>query len=108
MYKKYKLEDLVSNGSHIRTKIKSGVIVSDLDFGYNKGDILDANSTMELIQHTILSVLPHELFTEVTSENIKDGTIKMEDLSKSLQDTLSPSYNASDETLYLNNNLNLN
>lgn len=108
MYKKYKLKDLVSNGSHIRTKIKSDVIIGDSDFGYGRGDIFDANFTMEIIQRTILSMLSHGLFTEVTSENIKDGTIKIEDLSKSLQDTLSPSYNASDETLYLNNNLNLN
>lgn len=47
--KKYKLKDLVANGSRARTKVDSDVIVGDVKNGYGYGDILDANAVKEII-----------------------------------------------------------
>lgn len=52
--KKYKLTDLVANGSRARLKVDSDLLVgesSNGDFAY--GDILDANATDQLIQQKI-------------------------------------------------------
>ena len=47
--KKYKLQDLVSNGKNARRKINSDLLVGDISAGYGYGDILDANAVSELI-----------------------------------------------------------
>lgn len=48
--KKYKLQDIVSNGTHARAKVNSDLIVGDVSSGYGYGDILDANAVTELIK----------------------------------------------------------
>ena len=48
--KKYKLQDLVAPGSNARRKVDSDLLVGDVSAGYGRGDILDANATMELIK----------------------------------------------------------
>lgn len=45
LMKKYKLQDLVANGSHSRIKVDSDLLVGDIKNGYGYGDVLDANAT---------------------------------------------------------------
>lgn len=47
--KKYKLKDLVANGSRARLKVDSDLLVGDVSNGYGYGDILDANAVKEII-----------------------------------------------------------
>lgn len=47
--KKYKLQDLVANGSHSRLKVDSDLLVGDIENGYGYGDILDANATKGIV-----------------------------------------------------------
>ena len=51
--KKYKLKDLVSNGSNARRKIDSDLIVGDVSQGFGAGDILDANAVMTVIANLL-------------------------------------------------------
>lgn len=51
--KKYKLKDLVSNGSNARRKIDSDLIVGDVSHGFGAGDILDANAVMTVIANLL-------------------------------------------------------
>lgn len=46
--KKYKLQNLVSNGSHSRLKVDSDVLVGDIKNGFGYGDVLDANATKKM------------------------------------------------------------
>lgn len=46
--KKYKLQDLVANGSHSRLKVDSDLLVGDISNGYGYGDVLDANATKDV------------------------------------------------------------
>ena len=46
--KKYKLQDLVANGSHSRLKVDSDLLVGDINNGYGYGDVLDANATKDV------------------------------------------------------------
>lgn len=55
--KKYKLKDLVDNGTHARKKIDSDVIIGDVSNGYGVGDILDANAVSHLVQTAADGVL---------------------------------------------------
>lgn len=48
--KKYKLQDLVANGSYARRKVDSDLLVGDTSAGYGYGDILDANATAQLMK----------------------------------------------------------
>jgi len=48
LMKKYKLQDLVSNGSHSRLKVDSDLLVGDIKNGYGYGDVLDANATQQV------------------------------------------------------------
>mgnify|MGYP003312924637 CR=1 FL=1 len=53
LMKKYKLKDLVSNGSHSSREVRSNVLVGDIDNGYGYGDILDANATQEVAKSVV-------------------------------------------------------
>lgn len=46
--KKYKLQDLVANGSHSRLKVDSDLLIGDIKNGYGYGDVLDANATKDV------------------------------------------------------------
>ena len=48
LMKKYKLQDLVANGSHSRLKVDSDLLVGDIKNGYGYGDVLDANATKDV------------------------------------------------------------
>lgn len=48
--KKYDLKDLISPGSRARREVRSDLLVGDTSNGYEKGDILDANATSDLIE----------------------------------------------------------
>lgn len=50
--KKYKLKDLVANGSRARLKVDSDLLVGDVSNGYGYGDILDANAVKEIIDNS--------------------------------------------------------
>lgn len=51
--KKYKLQDLVANGSYARRKVDSDLLVGDTSAGYGYGDILDANATAQLMKQKL-------------------------------------------------------
>lgn len=51
--KKYKLQDLVANGSNIRRKVNSDLLVGNTSFGYGYGDIFDANATTQLMEEKL-------------------------------------------------------
>lgn len=51
--KKYKLQDLVANGSYARRKVNSDLLVGDTSAGYGYGDILDANATAQLVEEKL-------------------------------------------------------
>lgn len=51
--KKYRLQDIVSNGSNARKNISSDLLIGDVSNGYGQGDILDANATKQMIQEQI-------------------------------------------------------
>lgn len=53
MIKKYRLQDLVANGSRARKEVQSDVLVGNPSNGYGYGDILDANATKELISEKV-------------------------------------------------------
>ena len=54
--KKYRLQDLVANGSRARREVHSDVLVGDTSNGYGYGDILDANATKELISEKMQEI----------------------------------------------------
>ena len=54
--KKYRLQDLVANGSRARREVQSDVLVGDTSNGYGYGDILDANATKELISEKMQEI----------------------------------------------------
>ena len=54
--KKYRLQDLVANGSRARREVQSDVLVGDTSNGYGYGDILDANATKELISEKVQEI----------------------------------------------------
>jgi len=51
--KKYKLQDLVANGSYARRKVDSDLLVGETSAGYGYGDILDANATAQLMKEKL-------------------------------------------------------
>lgn len=51
--KKYKLQDLVANGSYARRKVNSDLLVGNTSSGYGYGDILDANATAQLMKEKL-------------------------------------------------------
>ena len=51
--KKYKLQDLVANGSYARRKVDSDLLVGETSAGYGYGDILDANATAQLMNEKL-------------------------------------------------------
>ena len=51
--KKYKLQDLVANGSYARRKVNSDLLIGDTSAGYGYGDILDANATAQLVEEKL-------------------------------------------------------
>lgn len=64
LMKKYKLKDLVSNGSHSSRKVRSNVLVGSIENGYGYGDILDANATQQVatnIAETKINTVKQEL-----------------------------------------------
>jgi len=98
---KYKLEDLVNKGTHARTEVRAHLIVSDKVDGYKKGDILDANTIVKMIKDAI-SGGSEGTPKNITSADIVDGTIQIEDLSEDVADKLSSVYSPEDEILYIN------
>lgn len=63
LMKKYKLQDLVANGSHSRLKVDSDLLVGDIKNGYGYGDVLDANATK-----TVASNIADDKATAVKEE----------------------------------------
>lgn len=78
LMKKYKLQDLVSNGSHSRLKVDSDLLVGDIKNGYGYGDVLDANATSHVatsIAETKVNAAKQELIAlinEVDGGNDQD------------------------------------
>lgn len=83
--------------------------VSEVYHGYIPGDILDANTVVKLILDAIagISIEGSDLLpNSVTSDQIADKSIKIEDLSDEVTDKLQSTYTGDSETLYLNTKIN--
>lgn len=68
--KKYKLQDVVSNGSNARRNISSDLLVGDTSNGYGQGDILDANATSQMIKEKIEEI-SGELIGDTVNEELE-------------------------------------
>ena len=82
----------------------SNMIVSEKYNGFLSGDILDANAIVDLVK-TVIDIYGSASGTGrlVTSEDIQNGTILIEDLSKEITDKLESTYKQDEELLMLNN-----
>lgn len=88
------------------SKIDPTIIVGNRYKGYASGAVLDANAIMELMEEKIAEIAAEIAvgIDTVTSENIKDGTIQMVDLSEDVANRLTSEYNEDDESLHMNGN----
>ncbi len=74
--KRYKLQSIVSNGTHASNKVKPDLLVGDVSNGYGQGDILDANATKELISEKVSEVtggISGNMSEEINSLKGKDS-----------------------------------
>lgn len=76
----------------------SNMIVSSETHNFASGDILDANAVMELIL-SVVSQIPGG--KEISSEDIVNGTILIEDLSEEVTNKLESVYEEGEESLYI-------
>lgn len=97
---KRKTDISVQDNRGIRRKVN--MIVSDEYNGFQSGDILDANTIVALIKYAM------EHGGEITSEDIVNGTIMLEDLSDEVTSRMSSEYEEGGEILYLNGSKNNN
>ena len=91
---KRKTDISVQDNRGIRRKVN--MIVSDEYNGFQSGDILDANTIVALIKYAM------EHGGEITSEDILNGTIKLEDLADEVTNKMESEYEEGNEVLYLN------
>ena len=87
-------------------RVTSNMMVGEKFNGYASGDILDANSIVELILQLIGNGIIHS--DAITSESIKDGSINVEDLSDDVKNLLSSgtTFQYADETMEIINSNN--
>ena len=78
------------------------MIVSQKYNGFISGDILDANAIVDLVKTVIEVYQSSGINRPVTSEDIQDGTIRIEDLSEEITNKLESTYNQDEESLSLN------
>lgn len=79
----------------------ANMIVSEKYNGFQSGDILDANTVVAMIKYAIEhSGGGHG--GAVTSEDIVNGTIQLEDLSNEVTNKMESEYEDGNEVLYLN------
>jgi len=85
--KKYKLQDVVSNGSNARRNISSDLLVGDVSNGYGQGDILDANATSQMINKKIEEISDGLIGDNVTEEleNLRNKDDEYEQRISSLE-----------------------
>lgn len=80
----------------------SNMIVSQKYNGFISGDILDANAIVDLVKTVIEVYQASGINRPVTSEDIQDGTIRIEDLSEEITNKMESTYNQDEESLSLN------
>lgn len=88
----------VQDNNGIRRTVN--MIVGDTFEGFQSGDILDANTIVALINYAIEHGGGHS--GTITSEDIVNGTILLEDLSDEVTDKMESEYEENSEVLYLN------
>lgn len=101
---KRKTDISVQDNRGIRRKVN--MIVSDEYNGFQSGDILDANTIVALIKYAIEHSGSHG--GEITSEDILNGTIRLEDLADEVTNKMESEYEEGNEVLYLNGSKNGN
>lgn len=71
--KKYKLEDLVSKGTHARKEVGNhiGIVIGDGN-SYTPGEILDANAVETLINNKIANVVGGATTAADTLKEVED------------------------------------
>lgn len=83
---KVKLIETVSRGSHVRKIVDPELVIGDASNGYVRGCILDANAVIDLVTKMVENGIT--IPGIITSEQISDGTINLEDLSDEVKDKL--------------------
>ena len=86
----------VQDNRGIRRKVN--MLVGDAHEGFRSGDILDANSVVALIK----AFIGGGGGGTVTSSDIVNGTILLEDLADEVVDKMESEYEEGEEALYLN------
>ena len=89
----------ISATDSLGRRIKSNLLVGESSY-YTSGDVLDANATLELIKKAVDGVIITP--GSITSEDIENGSIKLEDLSPEVKNKMTSQYNESEESLRIN------
>ena len=94
----------INTTSDIGRKIEPTLVVGSFA-GYSAGTVLDANAVVQLVIKILNgAVSGGEILPDtVGSEQIIDGSIRLEDLSSEITSSLNSNYNPNNETLYTNN-----
>ena len=79
----------------------ANMIISEKYNGFQSGDILDANTVVAMIKYAMEHSGGGHSGT-VTSEDILNGAILLEDLSNEVTSKMESTYKEGDEILYLN------
>lgn len=82
-------------------RISPNMIVGETFNGYKSGDILDANAIIDLVK-SMIDAAGGDVSKIVTSKDILDGTIMLNDLADEVTDKLESEYDQDDEILYMN------
>ena len=82
-------------------RVTANMIVGEQYQGFSSGDFLDANAVIqlvkELIQQEVIAIATG--LDNITSANITDGTIQMNDLSDEVIRKINSEYDENDEAL---------
>lgn len=103
MNKKVLLKDLVSTGTHIRKTVVPKTVLSD-DGQFAPGEFWDANTIMKFIISYIgtggySGIVPANA---VGTEQIADGSVRLEDLSDEVKDKMKVTVDEEDENVNFN------
>ncbi len=82
-------------------RVTPRMIVGEEFNGFVSGDILDANAIVSLIIKIAGEGGGQVLPNSITSDEIKDGTIRKEDLADDVADKLESVYKENEQSLYI-------
>jgi hypothetical protein len=96
------LNTVVSGTGMSSPRIPNVILGKQKIGGYAAGDLLDANAVIDLITKVLTEGID-SMLRNITSEDIANGTIKLEDLNEEVTYKLNSVYDTSESALYVNN-----